>query len=81
MKKARKQGFKILAGSDPLPVKEEEKYLGSYASFFQGHFNMKKPVTCMRGILKNKNTQIKNLGKRNGTLESILRIKSCSTKN
>jgi hypothetical protein len=31
MRKAKQKGFKVIAGSDPLPIPGEEQLAGSYA--------------------------------------------------
>ena len=47
---ARKKGFSIVAGSDPLPVPGEEKYAGTYATIIEGNFDAAKPVSSMRSL-------------------------------
>jgi len=51
MRKAAKKGFSILAGSDPLPFRGEERYLGRYGSLIKGPFDEQKPVSSIRRLL------------------------------
>lgn len=53
MRMARRDGYRILAGSDPLPASGEERWLGAYASLFDGAFDPQRPVTSARSLLRN----------------------------
>ncbi|MEW6001522.1 MAG: hypothetical protein AB1638_02585 [Nitrospirota bacterium] len=65
MKDAKVRGFKVIAGSDPLPFDREEKYLGSYGFSITGEFNAARPVESVRSLLKQKGNNITLIGKRN----------------
>ena len=65
MTRARKAGFKVIAGSDPLPFAGEESLIGSYGFSVKGAFDTEKPVTSLRKILRDENTKISYIGKRN----------------
>jgi len=67
MKVAMKQGYKLIAGSDPLPFVGEEKYIGTYCFTFNGVFDSTKPVTSVRELLKQR-VSVNILGRRNGLL-------------
>lgn len=62
---AQKIGFKVIAGSDPLPFYGEEKYLGSYGFCLRGEFNLYRPVDSIRSLLRKPETNISLIGQRN----------------
>jgi len=68
MKIAINMGFKVIAGSDPLPFTKEENLIGSYCSLLKGSFNTEKPADSMRHLLLDPSMSSKRLGKRSGTL-------------
>jgi len=72
---ARKRGFSIVAGSDPLPVPGEERYAGTYATILQGSFDAAKPVSSMRSLLKERGNFV---GSRCGPVEVLLRLRKNS---
>ncbi|MBD3385690.1 hypothetical protein GF407_12295 [candidate division KSB1 bacterium] len=63
MKKAQQQGYHLIAGSDPLPFKEEEQMLGSYATLVDGTLDPVRPAASLRGILLSSG-KVMPLGKR-----------------
>ncbi|MDZ7262480.1 MAG: hypothetical protein ONB05_10295 [candidate division KSB1 bacterium] len=65
MKSARQHGFKVIAGSDPLPFAGEEKYIGSYGFIINGNFDPEAPVTSIRKLLKDNQLSVTFIGKRN----------------
>ena len=66
MASAMKRGFKIIAGSDPLPFAGEEKYLASYASMMSGDLNADRPADAIRKLLLDRSTPVFRCGKRSG---------------
>ncbi|MFB0566637.1 MAG: hypothetical protein ACETWK_13300 [Candidatus Aminicenantaceae bacterium] len=66
MAQARRQGFKVIAGSDPLPFCGEEKYLGSYGFYVNGEFNLQRPADSIRSLLRKPGIITSLIGKRNG---------------
>ena len=68
MAKAKNRGFKIIAGSDPLPFKNEEKQIGLYGFSIIGEFDDAQPAESLRRLLKNHQTQVQLIGKRNNVL-------------
>lgn len=66
MAAAMKKGFKVIAGSDPLPFSGEEKYLASYASKISGDFDADRPADAVRKLLLERGTPIIRCGKRSG---------------
>jgi hypothetical protein len=81
MKSAEKTGFKILAGSDPLPFEGEEAQLGLYGSFIHGDIDMRDPAESMRSLLIDPDIGITNFGKRNTLVNVLIRLfKNARTK-
>ncbi|MFH0907433.1 MAG: hypothetical protein V1929_01545 [bacterium] len=72
MSGARRIGFTVVAGSDPLPVPGEEKYAGTYATVMEGGFDAAKPVSSLRSLLKARGNIV---GSRCGPMEVIRRLK------
>jgi len=70
MRAARRRGYAILAGSDPLPFAGDERHLGSYASLFSGPFDPDKPVTSVRRALRDGATPPRTVGGR-GSLPTV----------
>lgn len=66
MKEATNKGFKLIAGSDPLPFVGEENNIGTYCFATHAPFDMKKPVASIRQILRQKEFSADIIGKRNG---------------
>lgn len=71
---AKHKGFKIVCGTDPLPVKGEEKLIGSYASVVETDFDMAKPVESMRSCLLDPDTAFDSSGERGSWLNVTKRI-------
>ena len=68
MKLAIRRGFKVIGGSDPLPLPKEEQWLGSYGFSVTTEFDETKPVDSLRRILGNSTTDFSPIGKRCKTL-------------
>jgi hypothetical protein len=71
---ARKNGYRVIAGSDPLPAAGEERVMGSYASLFSGEFNPKTPGESIKSALSDTSVAIKSVGSRCGMLEFFQRM-------
>ncbi len=48
-----RRGFRVICGSDPLPVKGEENMIASYMSAFEAEFDSSEPARFMRALLRN----------------------------
>jgi len=72
---ARRKGFAVVAGSDPLPFPGEEKYAGTYVSVIHGTLDPHQPVTSARRVLTSPDTVITRTGRRCGFVETISRLK------
>ena len=81
MRRAERAGFKILAGSDPLPFSGEEINLGSYATIIKGAFNPETPIISIKKLLNDPQTDVTQIGRRNSTIRAARRIiKNARTK-
>ncbi len=65
MQAAIAAGFKLIAGSDPLPFLKEEKYIGSYGFQVKSDFDAKHPVTSIRNLLLQPAVAAHLVGRRN----------------
>lgn len=73
IKRARRQGFKMICGSDPLPFKGEEKWIGSYFSLVNGKWDSKKPLISLKNLLLRSDHLLKICGNRSDFLSFIKR--------
>lgn len=64
-KQAKKRGFSIIAGSDPLPFKGEENRIGSFGFLNKGEFDLENPAQSLRDLMKINRKGIQIIGKRN----------------
>jgi len=74
MRAARRRGFPVVAGSDPLPFRGEERFAGAYASRIEGAFDPNRPVSSMRQLLR-AGAVGAVLGRRCGPLEVLGRLR------
>ena len=65
MKKAIDSGYKVIAGSDPLPLKDEEEQIGRYGFTMSGEFDTSLPAASIRNMLRDSAVQIDRIGERN----------------
>lgn len=73
MREARRRGFSVAAGSDPLPLPGEERYCGAYAAVLEGPFDPERPVSSMRALLRSPRALAGAAGRRNAWGESAAR--------
>jgi hypothetical protein len=74
MHEAGRRGFKILAGSDPLPFAGDEKYMGTYATIMEGEFDAAKPATSVRNLMLSPGFSPLLTGLRCGPIETARRL-------
>ncbi len=74
MQSARKQGYKIIAGTDPLPADGEESVMGSYASLMDSDFDPQNARESLRSALINPSSIPKTIGKRSGAVAFVKRM-------
>ncbi|MCU0645012.1 MAG: hypothetical protein MUC94_12220 [bacterium] len=65
IKQARKKGFPVIAGSDPLPFKGEEKGIGSFGFTIEGEFDPEQPAQSLQNLMKSNGKDVQIIGKRN----------------
>ena len=65
IKKAEQKGFRVMAGSDPLPFSGEENEIGSFGFVVEGEFDLKNPAQSMRKIFSDPSIRLTLIGKRN----------------
>ncbi len=68
MQMARDRGFKIIGGSDPLPLSHEEQQLGTYGVSAMIAFDPLAPADSVRRMLTYSNTIFAPIGKRSAPL-------------
>lgn len=76
MREAHRRGYRVLAGTDPLPSAGEEAVMGTYASVLEGAVNPDDALTSLRKALLAINMPIRNVGKRSGPIEFFRRLGS-----
>ncbi len=69
MRKARSQGWRILAGSDPLPFKDEERSFGRYGCMVTGEMDPEEPIQALKRLLVEEELEPTIWGERRGTWE------------
>jgi hypothetical protein len=74
MRAARRRGFGVLAGSDPLPFAEDERWIGAYASRFEGPFQPEQPLDSMRRLLRSPGLVVSRVGRRGGPIAVFRRL-------
>lgn len=74
MQFARKRGYKILAGTDPLPADGEERVMGSYASLLDAEFEPQTARESLRLALTDSSIIVKSVGRRSGVVEFLKRM-------
>ncbi len=74
MEKAVRNGYAVLAGSDPLPFAGEEKKMGKYVSTWDSDFDLSDPVGSVRSLMKTGDWKPARAGKRGKILETLFRL-------
>ncbi len=69
IKKAENRGFRVMAGSDPLPFRGEEKEIGSFGFKIEGEFDPENPAQSMRNIFSDPTKKLTLIGKRNNVFK------------
>lgn len=70
MRSALDAGYRVLCGSDPLPLPGEERRLGSYMTELCRNGPRVKPSEMISGFLKNNDTETRPVGSR-GNIGSV----------
>jgi hypothetical protein len=74
MSLARSRGFRVVAGSDPLPFAGEERWIGGYAIVARGDFDPEHPALSLRRLLLSPETRVTIAGRRRPFFSVIGRI-------
>ena len=74
MQFARKHGYKIIAGTDPLPADGEENVMGSYASLMDSPFDPENARESLRSALVNPDVIPRSVGVRSSALGFVKRM-------
>ena len=75
MRKARLKGFKILAGSDPLPIAGEESVAGTYGTVWEGALESDDPAASVRNFFREREQESRSVGKRGNLIQVLRRLK------
>lgn len=70
--RARRLGYRLISGSDPLPFTGEENKPGSYGFILSGTFNPEKPLASLTALLK-QNPRPTLYGRRDNPLRFLYR--------
>lgn len=73
LNEARQRGFKLLCGSDPLPLPGEERWAGHYASRADLPFSPAQPTASLLELLTAPGALLAPSGRRNGPLDFLSR--------
>ena len=74
MRKARARGFKVVAGTDPLPFAGEERRVGQYGVTWEGELGEYSLVRDIRRMLLDPNCAMRTVGRRDGVLSAARRL-------
>lgn len=75
MRRALRQNYRVLAGSDPLPKAGDERQAGRYATLVDGVWDREQPAASLLAALKNPKTGIRRIGSRCGVFEFTGRLR------
>jgi hypothetical protein len=74
MARARRAGFRVVAGSDPLPFPGEESLIGRYGVLCAGEFDEARPVAGAKRLLTDPAVPLRRAGRRCGPARVLLRL-------
>lgn len=74
MRAAVERGFRVIAGTDPLPITGEEKRVGKYGIAISADFDLKRPVNDIRRLLADPGVRIRRAGRRMGPAAVLRRL-------
>jgi hypothetical protein len=74
MRSARRRGYTIVAGTDPVPAAGEERVMGRYASLLDADFVPQRARASLRDALGGKAASIKTMGVRSGPVDFFRRM-------
>ena len=74
MREARERGFKVVAGTDPLPFAGEERMIGRYGVAWDGDLGEYSLVRDIRRMLLDPQCFMQTVGRRDGVLNVFRRL-------
>lgn len=74
MRTSRQRGYRILAGTDPLPADGEEHVMGTYATVFESDFAAARAGESLRFALRGEAGSMRTVGARSGAIEFVKRM-------
>ncbi len=74
MRAARRGGIKLIAGSDPLPTKGEERRVGMYGTIAHGEYNHGDPVVSLRNLVLDSKVPFEIAGARPSLVDVATRM-------
>jgi len=74
MKKAARQGFTVISGSDPLPFAGEEKVIGRYGISIDSDFDVHDPAGSIRTLLLQPGLKPSLVGRRGDLFSTLHRL-------
>jgi hypothetical protein len=74
MKRSLHRQGRVLAGSDPLPFRGEERYIGTLATVMDGTLDVSAPADSMGRLLQDTSVQVNTAGCRAGWLTVFIRL-------
>jgi hypothetical protein len=75
MAEASRRGFRVVAGSDPLPFAGDERYAGSYAVAADFAASAERPVAALRRLVLDPGVALSLRGRRCGALAVAARLR------
>jgi len=76
MREAVRRGFRVVAGSDPLPFAGDERLTGTYGVAAEFDATPEKPVTALRRLLLDASVPLALHGRRGGALAVAVRLRA-----
>ena len=73
MREAKKRGFGVIGGSDPLPFSGEERLIGTYGFSLNGPLDPDRPARSLAALLRSDSVSISRCGRRSGALRFLKR--------
>ena len=71
---AMELGYRVVAGSDPLPFSGEGKLAGCYATSFDADVDLAKPVTSIKALFRSEAFNPRRIGRRNLPVQLAIRL-------
>ena len=74
MRLARRRGYGVVAGADPLPFAGDERHMGTYGTWLPGELDPQRPVASAREALRQSRAGARLLGRRGDPLTVARRL-------